>query len=162
MYNYIFFTAQPCFPVVGKGPSTLVPDPRFFCYPLPDLQVLLFTISPFSSNLIPFVRFSGVMLRSTYVSHPEAPPSSDLFNYLYYRCLYSYPDICFSIPIGDVPCAATSLLFAWLAHISAPCVIGNWLKYARTVQQILELASRVTVKDVAMMADAVQPAICLL
>jgi len=30
------------------------------------------------------------------------------------------------------------------------------LKYARTVQQIIELASRVTVKDVAMMADAVQ------
>jgi len=116
------FTVQPCFPVVGEGPSTLIPDPPFFCYPQLDLQIILFTVSPFSSNVIPFVRFSGVdkrcpsfMSRSTSVSHPDAPPSSDLFNYLYYRCLYFYPDICFSIPISDVPCAATSLLFAWLA-----------------------------------------------
>ena len=33
---------------------------------------------------------------------PGPLPSSDLFNHVYDLGLFSYPDVCFSVPVSDV------------------------------------------------------------
>ena len=59
--------------------------------------------------------------------------SLDLFNHVCDLCLFSYPDVYFSVPVCDVQrtsfhlCLATSLFFTWVvsAHISAPYFIAE-------------------------------------
>ena len=57
-------------------------------------------------------------------------PFSDLFNHVCDLGLFSYPNVCFSVPVCDVSifiCAAASLFFAWVVsvHVSAPYVIAG-------------------------------------
>ena len=74
------------------------------------------------------------MVISYPVDLPCPVPSSGLSNHVCDLCLFSYPDICFSVPVCDVSrtsfhlCfAAASLFFAWVvnAHVSAPYVIAG-------------------------------------
>ena len=54
---------------------------------------------------------------------------SDLFNHVCDLCLFSYPDVCFSVLFNTLlsvfVCAAANLFVAWVvnAHVFAPYVI---------------------------------------
>ena len=76
---------------------------------------------------------SSVISYSVGVPCPRPLPSSDLFNHVCYLCLFSYPDVCFSVPVCNVLhtyfhlCTAGSLFVAWLVsvHVSAPYIIAG-------------------------------------
>ena len=87
-----------------------------------------------SSRSFPLVGFSGddtrcpsVIPYSADMPWPGPLPSSGLFNQVCDLRLFSYPDVCFSVPGYDVYilfsiliCTAASLFFAWLICVHLP------------------------------------------
>ena len=71
--------------------------------------------------------------------------SSDLFKLACDLCLFSYPDVCFSV-------LAAGLFFAWL---ECPCFRSKchcW-KYTRVVDLSFQACSNVTIEDVVVLGE---------
>ena len=90
----------------------LLPHLPILRYPLPDgtLPVLVYFVSPLSrqstSRSFPFIGFpGGDMQCPSVISYPTDVPclgplqTSDLFNDVCDLDLFSYPGVCFSVPV---------------------------------------------------------------